>query len=682
MEADFQGWATKPDLKCSDGRTISHGAFDKQDGHQVPLVWQHNHDNPENVLGHVKLEARDGGLYAHGYLNDSEKAKHARRLLEHKDITQLSIWANDLVERSKVVLHGKVREVSLVLSGANPGATIEHVFLKHDDGEEFELEDEAIIKPGNETDLVIAHAEGDTKTDEKADEDEEISLEEALEADGRTLNEILDSMDPIQQAATAYLVGEALAAREEVDDSASDKKDDAKDDSEKDDSAQHDSLAHGGEKGDKIMGEQTRNVFDRTDEDSAPKRVVLSAADTKQILEHAQKGGLLSDAMQGYALEHGIDNIELLFPDAQALNGGVPEWVKRDSGWVTPFLSACTKTPFGRIKTRSANITFEEARAKGYIKGELKKDEFFEIQDRTTTPATIYKKQKLDRDDIIDITDFDVVAWMRQEMRMMLDEEIARAILVGDGRAVDDKDKIKTVNIRPVVTDDDLYTTRVKVQMNDANSSFTEFVDAAHRNRRFYRGTGNPNFYTTELWIAQAMTLRDGLNRPMYKNLGELAAELRVNAIIPVEVLEDSPEIIGVMFNPVDYVLGAVKGGQVTMYDDFDIDYNQEKYLIETRLCGALAKIKAALVFEAVETGLTLVKPAAPTFDKETGELTIVNTTGVVYTNSADEVVNAAGSPYTVAAGESETIFATADTGYFFEENQTDQWTFKANPAS
>lgn len=682
MEADFHGWATKPNLKCSDGHTIRHGAFDEQDGHKVPLVWQHNHNDPENVLGHVMLEARDGGLYAHGFLNGSTKAEQARELLEHSDINQLSIWANNLKKHGSMVLQGQVREVSLVLGGANPGAIIEHVVLRHDDGYTQELEDEAIIKPGDETELTLSHAtdvDEETKTEDSTETDEgDMTLEEVITEDGRTLEEILDSMDVVQQAAVAHLVGEALATANENNDSGDGEAGDNQDDSNND-SVQQDSLAHSGEKGDKTMGDETRNVFDRTDQGSASMRQVPSPEDTKKILEHAQKGGLLSDALQGYALEHGIDNIELLFPDAKALDGGVPEWVKRDTGWVQGLLTACTKTPFGRIKTRSADITYEQARAKGYIKGELKKDEFFEIQDRTTTPATIYKKQKLDRDDIIDITDFDVVAWMRQEMRMMLDEEIARAILVGDGRAVDDKDKIKTVNIRPVVGDADLYTTTVKVQMNDANSSFTEFVDAAHRNRRFYRGTGNPNFYTTELWIAQAMVLRDGLNRPMYKNLGELAAELRVNAIIPVEVLEDTPEIIGVMFNPVDYVLGAVKGGQVTMYDDFDIDYNQQKYLIETRLCGALAKIKAAIVFEAVETGLVLVKPNAPAFDAEDGEITITNQTGVVYKNSAGDVVNAAGSPYTVASGESETIFATADTGYFFEENQTDQWTFTAD---
>lgn len=313
------------------------------------------------------------------------------------------------------------------------------------------------------------------------------------------------------------------------------------------------------------------------------------------------------------------------------------------------------------------------------MKGDLKKEEFFEIKDRTTTPATIYKKQALDRDDIIDITDFDVVAWMRQEMRMMLDEEIARSILVGDGRAVDDADKIKTANIRPIALDADLYTTQVNVNISDNASSFQEFIDAAHRNRRFYRGTGNPNFYTTELWIAQAMTLKDGVGRRQYRNLDELASELRVNAVIPVEVLEEYPTIIGIMVNPVDYTIGAVRGGQVTMYDDFDIDYNKEKYLIETRLCGALTKLKAALVFNSVAGNLVKVAPVAPTFDAEAGEITITNTTGVVYKNSLGATVTHAGGPYTVGSGESETIFATPDTGYFFEENQTDQWTYTAD---
>lgn len=694
MEADFQGWATKPDLKCSDGRTIAHDAFSRQDGAQVPLVWQHNHNDPENVLGHVMLESRDGGLYAHGYLNDTPKAVHARKLLEHKDINQLSIWANDLIERSGIVLHGKVREVSLVLSGANPGAVIEHVVLKHDDGDEYELDDVATIKLGEFSELELVHA-SDTKAPV-----EDITLQQALEQDDRTIEEIFDSMDVSQQAATAYLVSEALASKGDIQQSedetdayqadGSDTSDDTDSgdedaDTESDeedtdsDSAQDDTLGHSEEEGDNIMGTETRNVFDRTEQKDAPKRAHLAHGDVEKIFEAAKKDGSLMDAMTGYALEHGITNVEALFPDAEALNGGVPEWVKRDDGWVQPFLGACTKSPFGRIKTRSADITFEAARAKGYVKGELKKEEFFDIKDRTTTPATIYKKQALDRDDIIDITDFDVVAWMRNEMRMMLDEEIARSILVGDGRAVDHPDKIKTAHIRPISSDDDLYATQVNVNISDNSSSFQEFIDACHRNRRFYRGTGNPNFYTTELWIARAMTLKDGVGRRQYRNLDELASELRVNSIIPVEVLEEYPDIIGIMVNPVDYTIGAVRGGQVTMYDDFDIDYNKEKYLIETRLCGALTKLKAALVFNSVDANLVKVTPVAPTFDAEEGEITINDTTGVVYKNSADATVTNSGSPYTVASGESETIFASPAAGYFFEENQTDQWTFTAD---
>lgn len=705
MEVDFQGWATKPDLRCSDGRTIAHDAFVKQNGMQVPLVWQHNHNDPENVLGHVKLEARDGGLYAHGFLNDTPKAQHARALLEHKDINQLSIWANELIERTGTVLHGKVKEVSLVLAGANPGAVIEHVILQHSDGEEYELEDQVIIKTGTDSGLELVHAgEGN---EDGSEEEVSLTLEEVLENDERTIEEIFDGMDVVEQAATSYLVSQALASKGDLkqsDDGASGSDDDSDDGSDEsgepdgseestdsdgatdsddsddtnDDHAQHDNLGTAGEEGDNTMSGESRNLFDRT-EDKKPK-AVLAHGDIKGIFDDAKKNGSLMDAMQSYVSEeglaHGITNVEALFPDAEALNGGVPEWVKRDDGWVQPFLGACTKSPFGRIKTRSADITFEAARAKGYVKGELKKEEFFDIKDRTTTPATIYKKQALDRDDIIDITDFDVVAWMRNEMRMMLDEEIARAILVGDGRAVDHPDKIKTQHIRPIATDDDLYATQVNVNISDASSSFQEFIDACHRNRRFYRGTGNPNFYTTELWIARAMTLKDGVGRRQYRNLEELASELRVNQIIPVEVLEEYPDIIGIMVNPVDYTIGAVRGGQVTMYDDFDIDYNKEKYLIETRLCGALTKLKAALVFNSVAANLLKVAPVSPNFEDD--EITINDTTGVVYKNSAGTTVTNVGSPYTVDAGESETIFATPASGYFFEENRTDRWTFTA----
>jgi hypothetical protein len=388
------------------------------------------------------------------------------------------------------------------------------------------------------------------------------------------------------------------------------------------------------------------------------------------------KSGSLKDAVQNYALAHGITNIDVMFPEAVAIDGMTPEFLKRRTEWVNTLLGSTSKTPFSRIKTLSADLTFDEARAKGYVKGTLKKEEFFGVSKRVTTPATIYKKQKLDRDDVLDITDFDVVAWLKAEMRLMLDEELARAILIGDGRDIAHEDKINEGNIRPIASDHELFATQVYVNVDDTSSSFQEVVDAIVRARRFYKGTGLPIMFTTETYISSALLLKDTTGRRIYSNLAELAAELRVSEIVGVEVMEEMADLVAIIVNPIDYVIGADKGGEINMFDNFDIDYNQHKYLIETRCCGALRKLKSALVVRKTVGTNVLAVPAVPDFDPQNGEVTITNTTGVVYKKADGTVVNAAGSPYTVAPGASLVVNATPATGYYFATSEEDSWNF------
>jgi HK97 family phage prohead protease len=645
MEPDFTGWATKSSIKCSDGITIEPHAFQHQDQTTVPLLWQHGHNSPENVLGHVDLKAVDEGVRVEAYFNDTPIAQHAKKLVDHKDIRQLSIWANELTKHAKRVVHGSIKEVSLVLAGANPGAMIDPVVVRHADGD-YEMEDDFIITTGE--DLELSHA------DMPADDDE----------DGPTVQDVYDTMNDDQKAVVQYLVGEAIAdaAEEPVAQSGTI-------DTDSDDTVTHSKEGN---------TDMAHNLFqEKTPAGGTPAaEEVLSHDAMKQIFADATKNGSLKEAVNDYAISHGITDIGKLFPDAEAIDA-VPEWIKRRTEWVGGFLGACRKSPFNRIKTLSADITHEEARAKGYVTGNLKKEEFFGIKDRTTTPTTVYKKQKLDRDDMVDITDFDVVSWMKAEMRIMLDEEIARAALIGDGRDVADDDKINEQNIRPILKDHELYTTKVYVNINDANSSIQEFIDAVVTNRHLYRGSGLPTMYTTELWIAQFLLLKDSLGRRIYKSLDELATELRVSSIVPVEVMEDVPDLIAIFVNPSDYVLGATRGGEVTMFDDFDIDYNQYKYLIETRLCGALVKVKSAMVFYKTAGTDVLVAPNEPTFNTTTGVLSIVNQTGVVYKNAAGTVLNAAGSPYAaIAAGASVTVYATPAPGYYFATSNDDEWTF------
>ena len=574
---DFSGWATKFNLKCSDGRTIRDSAFRECDGITVPMVWQHNHESPATVLGHCKLEYRPGqGMYTYGYFNDSEMGQTGKELVKNGDITALSIYANGLKQKGGDVLHGKIREVSLVLAGANPGAFIDMPSLEHSDEE---TETEAYIY--NEDDSVFLFHEEEEKepevvTEESSEESEELSHEEKEEKEEmaekkeRTVQDVFDSMTDEQKTVVYALLGEAMNGGADDDD-----------EDEEEEEVKH-------------------NVFD-TDEMTGADVLSHDAMDT--ILKDGKRLGSLRDSVLEHAEDYGIDGIEWLFPEDHNLDN-TPQWIKRDTGWVSIVMNGVSHTPFSRVRSRFANITEDEARAKGYIKGKQKKEQVFSLLKRSTTPQTIYKKQRLDRDDVIDITDFDVVAWIKGEMRMMLDEEIARAILIGDGRLTSDDDKISEDHIRPIVNDADLFTIKTSVITAAGADDATKakaFIRAAIKARKNYKGSGSPTLFTTEDWLTEMLLLEDNMGRPLYESESALAIKLRVSKIVTVEVMENFlvqgvDPLMGIIVNLKDYVVGADKGGAISMFDDFDIDYNQMKYLIETRCSGALTVPYSAIV--------------------------------------------------------------------------------------
>jgi hypothetical protein len=655
MVADFGGYATKAGLKCSDGRTITPEAFKHMDGQRVPLVWQHAHGEASNVLGHAILTARSDGMYAEGFFNTTKGGVTAKELVQHGDITNLSIYANQLVEKTKTVLHGMIREVSLVLSGANPGATIDFVRLQHSgDPNDIEvLEDEAVIHTG--LDLEVP------EVDEDAPEEDEEEIEHADHSPDDTVQDVYDSMDEEQKNVLHYMIGAALDSASSAEHSDTDEE----------------GLAH--KEGTTDMTK--RNVFEQNDQETdAPH--TLSHSDVKGIVHDAIRGGSLKDAVENYALAHGITNIDLLFPDAKTL-ADRPEFNKRRTEWVDRVLADTSHSPFSRVKTLTADLTQDEARAKGYIKGNYKKEEWFGVTKRTTSPTTVYKKQKLDRDDVLDIVDFDVVAWLKQEMRMMLDEEIARAILIGDGRDVGDIDKIKDpvgaadgVGIRSIVNDHELFATTVYVNVDDASSNYDEVVDSVLDGFEFYKGSGTPDFYCTIRTLNMFLKAKDTQGRRLYNTRTDVAAALGVASIITVESMYDVSDLVGVIVNLRDYNIGTDRGGEVTMFDDFDIDYNQQKYLIEARMSGALTKIKSALVVRKTAAGNALVVPTSPTFVSSTGVITIPTQTGVVYKNAAGTTLTA-GAQTALAAGASLVVNAFPATNYYFPDNQRDGWTFK-----
>lgn len=697
MEPDFSGFATKANLKCSDGRTIMYDAFKHMDGGKVPLVWQHGHNEPSNVLGHVMLEARDGDVYGRGYFNESDSAQSAKALVQHGDITALSIYANKLVEKDRSVMHGTIREVSLVLSGANPGALIDYVNVAHGDGSIDTLEDEAVIYTG----LPLIHSEKDNNMgksiadvfatfDPEQTEAVEYMLGEALrhaedeaddsgEADNsgeaddsgeKTVKEIFDSMTEEQKNVVYFMIGQA------IEDSEKDSNDSAKTSSAEEDNnstAQHSSFMKGNTN-------MSHNVFERDSFTGADTTPALSHADSASIFEGAKRLGSIKEAAEDYALQHGIQDIDVLFPEAKAVSS-TPEFLARRTEWVSEVMTGTRKTPFSRIKSLTANLTLEEARAKGYVKGNLKKEEFFRVAKRATTPQTVYKKQKLDRDDILDITDFDVVAWLKGEMRLMLEEEIARAVLLGDGRSAGDDDKISEDHVRPIANDDDLYVTYLYINTGATGYTAEQIIDALTLQRRHYRGSGNPTFFTSETILAQLLLIKDTMGRRIYPTVNDLSAALRVSKITAVEVMDEpSVDVLGVMVNLQDYTVGADKGGDVALFDDFDIDYNQYKYLIETRISGALVKAKSALVVKAVAGSSTLVTPVAPTWDDDDNTVTVATTTGVTYKNKLTNATLTTASPVTLLPDESLTVIAVpASSSYYLASSAEDEWLFEGD---
>ena len=570
---DFSGWATKNNLLCSDGRTILKDAFKNDDGVTVPLVWNHQHNDPSNILGHALLENRDEGVYAYCKFNDSEPGKNAKLLVEHGDVSALSIYANQLKQQGGNVLHGAIREVSLVLAGANPGAFIDSVIrhsedIDDEDIDDKDIDDEAIIYTGEN--ICLAHAEKQMEETTKVmEEKKEMAPETKAEEPKKekTVQEVFDTLNEEQKKVVYALIGQVIEEAENKD-------------------------IEGGKK------EMKHNVFEN---DKENQENVLQHSDVEAIFADAKRYGSLKDSV----LQHGITNIDYLFPEAKDINTA-PEFIKRDMGWVEKVMRSVHHTPFSRIRSTFANITEEDARAKGYIKGKLKKDEVFSLLKRSTTPTTVYKKQKLDRDDVVDITDFDVVAWLKSEMRMMLDEELARAFLIGDGRISSSDDKINEQNIRPIYNDDDLYTVKAVIEVAQnatAEEKTKAFIKSVIKNRKEYKGTGSPTLYTTEDVVSDCLLLEDANGRFIYDSIDKLKNVLRVADIVTVPVMEGAKgknqgDLLAILVNLADYNVGADKGGAVNMFDDFDIDYNAQKYLIETRCSGALVKPYSAIAFE------------------------------------------------------------------------------------
>lgn len=779
MEPDFSGWATKAGLKCSDGRTIMPDAFKHQDTIEVPLVYSHDHDNPENILGKVLLTNKPEGVRADAFFNATPRGQHMKGAVEHGDIKFLSIFANNLKERSQAVYHGFIREVSLVLHGANPGALIDTIAIQHGDGSETVL-DEAVITTGLEIEL--AHAEGD-------------------DAEEKSLQEIFDSMTEEQQKAVSFMVGTAVdealvsaehdgtgdpddpdslthreaefneanvkrdnsgkfaskagstrkdrrtvkelrKAAEEISDRYTSKYDEAEKngatslelaaisdkftdevksmyeetvglDTETDpDAAQVEArleaaafnieqrkksraLNHGDLNEDDKSGDADKNTADEsgTDEgdlthqegntmgnvfeENGSKTATLSHGldktqmatlvhDTIKAAELRPDGSLkhaLTEVV--HAGDYGIDNIELLFPDAQAV-GQRPELLARRTEWVAGIIDGAQHSPFSRVKSITADLTAEEARAKGYVKATMKKEEVIKLLRRVTTPTTVYKKQKLDRDDILDITDLDIVAWLKWEMRFMLEEELARAILIGDGREVDSEDKINEDHLRPIAWDNEMYTHPVVIP---SNASADATVESVLRARKHYKGSGRPTFYTTSDIVTDMLLVKNRMGDRLYKDEAALCAAMRVSNIVEVEVLETEPDLLGIIVNISDYRIGADKGGQLTMFDDFDIDYNQYKYLMETRISGALTKPKSAVVIKR-QSGTSVV-PQQPLFEEETNTLTVPNQAGVSFfdvTDPSDPDGTELAAGDTVITRSTD-VEARPDAGYSFPHN-------------
>jgi hypothetical protein len=716
-DADFSGYATKAGIKCTDGRTIMHDAFKGQDNEQVPLVWSHGHKDVENILGHAILEARGkdhpegGGTYMYGYFNDTPKGQAAKKIVAHKDINSMSIWANELMEKlangTKEVWHGAIKEVSLVLAGANKGAKIDQIRIAHGEFEDDEiLEHEAIITMG----LPLVHTLGDTNPvslEEKPDleklaadivepadptaEPEKLTVEAQPSSeetpasepgdpspsddtvqhadDATTLQDIYDSWSDEEKNVVHYMIGAALESAA---------------------SAEHSDITPEGSLTHQEGNTDMSNLFETHGSAAAAGRdntKVLSHSEFMELMAPVKKGtstfkealaqlghAKAEDGVLAHAdTEYGIENIDLLFPDAKALSNQ-PEWISRRMEWVSEVLGGTKHSPFAKVKTIMADITADEARAKGYVKGTKKVEEVLKLLRRTTGPATIYKKQKLDRDDILDITDIDVVAWLKVEMRIMIEEEIARAILVGDGRNDLDPDKIKDpsgsidgVGLRSILHDDALFSIKHELAANVAPK---EAVKGIVRARTKYRGTGKPTLFISDTFLTDIMLEEDKFGRPLYETEQSLADKLRVSKIVTVDLFDDTENLFAIMVNLQDYTIGSNKGGELTSFQDFDIDFNQEKYLQETRLSGALTKPYSAIVItRALGTEVTGMV-TAPSYNGDTHVITVPSKTGVVYTIDDEPVTGS------VTITETTEVEARADEGFYIPAGQTRSWVY------
>jgi HK97 family phage prohead protease len=732
LTPDFTGYATRFDRECSDGRTIKHGAFLHQDGQQVPLVWQHQHDNPENVLGYAILHHREDGVYTEAFFNDTDRGRHAKAMVQHGDIKALSIFANKLKQRGADVIHGMIGEVSLVYRGANPGAHIEDVNLQHNGDGTDTMVGEAIIYSGEE--ISLFHAEA-SKTESKSDSSDGETLEDVWATltpkqeevvlaiigdvaggavkhsldgdsviihaeDGKEIDvtEVVDSLDEDQRGLLNALLE---TARKDADSEDDESKDDVTDESKSEEtkaeetdtkteteSGSDESATNADESKNSEDDEKLKHNQEGSDQMSkysafengaaggkTEERYTLSHDDITELNELAHETQSFKKAFAKFQLNHadyGITNIDILFPDAR-VSSQTPELIARQTEWVQKVLSATKHSPFAKVKTILADLTAEEARAKGYVKGTLKKDEVVPLMQRSTSPATVYKKQKLDRDDVIDITDIDIITWLKWEIRFMLNEEIARAILIGDGRAVGNPDKIKDpqgqlegTGIRSIANDHELYAHKVELAANVAPATMIDDITRARTN---YRGSGSPTFYTTDSVLTELLLLKDKMGRRLYETEAALAAAIRVKEIVPVEVMEETPSLLGIIVNLIDYTVGTNRGGEITSFDDFDIDFNQYKYLMETRMSGALTKPKSALVITR-EQGVE-VTPVAPTFNTATNELTIPTVTGVEY------LVNGTVTPAgTTTITESVDVVAEPTDGHYLKALATRNWVF------
>lgn len=574
FDYDFSGYATKANTKCYDGLTIAPNAFADDNGRTVPVVWNHNHSGPEYVLGHALLQNRRDGVYAYVKMNDTPSGQTALEAVRSGDIDAMSIFANGLKKAGQTVMHGVIRELSLVLAGCNPGALIDEI-VAHGADNDGEGGEAFIYTDGG---LSLKHGL-DPDDNPLNEEDDEMAKE-----GGKTLEEVVDTMNDEQKEALYALVGMAKNDLDEDDDPEEDDYDEEDDEDDYDDYDEEDDMKH--------------NVFDNDPEQGVLRH---SMDEINAAIADGKSCGSMKDAF----IAHGIEDVEWLFPEDHLLDTP-PRIIDSDQSWVSKVMSGVHHIPFSRVKSMAADLTEEDARAKGYIKGNFKKEQVFSLLKRSTTPTTVYKKQKMDRDDVADITGFDVIAWLKQEMRVKLNEELARAYLIGDGRLSSSDDKINEGNIRPIYNDDDLFTIKVQVETaagDDTATKLDKMMTAVLKARKNYKGAGNPTFYTTEDTLTDLLLLKDKIGHRLYKNEAEVAQALRVKEIVTVPQMEGMTgklggEFVGIIVNLTDYTVGADKGGAVNMFDDFDIDYNQQKYLIETRCSGAMTTPFGAMAIE------------------------------------------------------------------------------------